>query len=65
MGQVEPVKVASGQTVQALRVTPRATNEKGDIVGAGSVIWLATDGSFKLVRMEAAAAAGRIILALK
>ena len=65
VGQVEPVKVASGQTVQALRVTPRATNEKGDIVGAGSVIWLATDGSFKPVRMEAAAAVGRIILALK
>ena len=65
VGQVEPVKVASGQTVQALRVTPRATNEKGESVGAGSVIWLATDGSFKPVRMEAAAPVGRIVLTLK
>lgn len=65
VGQVEPVKVASGQSVQALRVTPRATNEKGETVGSGSVMWLATDGSFKPVRMEAAAPVGRIVLALK
>ena len=65
VGQVESVKVASGQSVQALRVTPRATNEKGEAVGSGTVMWLATDGSFKPVRMEAAAPVGRIVLALK
>lgn len=65
IGQVESVKVASGQSVQALRVTPRVTNEKGETVGGGSVLWLATDGSFKPVRLEAAAAVGRIVLALK
>ena len=65
VGQVESVKVASGQSVQALRVTPRVTNEKGATVGGGAVLWLATDGSFKPVRMEAAATVGRIVLALK
>jgi len=65
VGGVESVKVASGQTVQALRITPRATNEQGETIGAGSVLWLATDGSFRPVRMEAAATAGRIVLALK
>jgi len=65
VGQVEPVKIASGQTVPALRVTPRTTRENGEPVGRGSVIWLATDGSFKPVRMEAEGAVGRIILALK
>ncbi len=65
VGQVEPVKTASGQTVQALRVTPRATDEKGQAVGTGSVLWLATDGSYRPVRLEAAATVGRIVLALK
>jgi len=65
VGQVEPVKMASGQTVQALRVTPRATDEKGQTVGAGSVLWLSTDGAFKPVRLEASAPVGRIVLALK
>lgn len=65
VGQVEPVKVASGQTVQALRVTPRVTDDRGQAVGSGSVLWLATDGSFRPVRMEAVAPVGRIILALK
>lgn len=65
VGQPEAVKLASGQSVQALRVTPRATNEKGETVGAGSVLWLATDGSFKPVRLEAAAPVGRIVLSLK
>jgi len=65
IGQPEPVQLASGQSVQALRVTPRATNEKGEAVGAGSVLWLATDGTFKPVRLEAAAPVGRIVLSLK
>ena len=65
VGQVESVKVASGQSVQGLRVTPRVTNEKGQAVSGGSVLWLATDGSFKPVRLEAAATVGRIVLALK
>lgn len=65
VGQPEPVKVASGQTVQGLRITPRATNDKGETVGAGSVLWLATDGTFKPLRLEAAAPVGRIVLSLK
>ncbi len=65
IGQVESVKVASGQSVQALRATPRVTNEKGETVGGGSVLWLATDGTYKPVRLEAAAPVGRIVLALK
>jgi len=65
VGQVEPVKVASGQVVQALRVTPRVTDEKGQAVGSGSVLWLANDGSFRPVRLEASATVGRVVLALK
>ena len=65
VGQVEPVKVASGQTVQALRVTPTVTDEKGQAVASGSALWLATDGSYRPVRLEAAAPVGRIVLTLK
>lgn len=65
VGQVEAVKVASGQTVQALRVTPRVTDEKGQSIGSGSVLWVANDGSYRPVRMEAIAPVGRIVLALK
>lgn len=65
VGQVEAVKVASGQTVQALRVMPRVTDEKGQSISSGSVLWLATDGSYRPVRIEAAAPVGRIVLALR
>ncbi len=64
IGQPETVKNASGQPVQALRVTPRIY-EGSKSVAAGSVLWLATDGSFKPVRLEAALTVGRVVLALK
>lgn len=65
IGQPETVKLASGQPVQALRVTPRIFDEQSKSVAGGSVLWLATDGSFKPVRLEAALAVGRVVLALK
>lgn len=65
IGQLETVKLASGQAVQALRVTPRIFDEQSKSVAGGSVLWLANDGSFKPVRLEAALAVGRIVLALK
>lgn len=65
VGEAEAVTVASGQTVRALRLTPQVTDENGESVGSGSVLWLATDGSFRPVRMEAATAAGRIVVTLK
>jgi hypothetical protein len=65
IGHAETVKLASGQPIQALRVTPRIFDEQSKAVGSGSVLWLATDGSFKPVRLEAALAVGRVVLALK
>jgi hypothetical protein len=65
IGRPEAVKIASGQTVQALRVTPTIKDEQGKSVASTSVLWLATDGTFKPVRMEAALAVGRVVLALK
>ena len=65
IGQPETVKIASGQTVQGLRVTPTVKNEQGKAVASTSVLWLATDGTFKPVRLEAALPVGRVVLALK
>ena len=50
--------------MQALRVTPRIFEGSKSVAG-GSVLWLATDGSFKPVRLEAALTVGRVVLALK
>ena len=65
IGQPEPIKTSSGQTVQALRVTPHVTDEKGKDAAGMTTIWLAMDGTYKPLRLEASLAVGRIVLALK
>lgn len=56
--QAQPAKIAPPPSTTA-------RNGADESAGAGSAIWLATDGSFKPLRMEAAAPVGRIVLTLK
>ncbi len=65
VGAAEAVKNVSGQLTQGLRVTPSITDESGRAVAATSVLWLATDGTFRPIRLEAALPIGRVVLALK
>jgi hypothetical protein len=65
VGQAEPVRTATGATVQALRVVPSITGERGQAVPLTSVFWLAADGSFRPVRLEGGLSVGRIVMTLK
>ena len=65
VGGAEPVKIANGTSVAALRVTPTVINEEGRNVGQGFVFWLSNDAALKPVRMEGPLAAGHVVLALK
>jgi hypothetical protein len=61
----EMVKNAAGIAVPALRVAPQVTDEKRQRISGSLVFWLSNDEALKPVRMEAALAVGRVVLALK
>ena len=65
VGAEEQVRKADGSAVAALAVTPRAV-EVGSKAADGSLkFWLSNDARLVPVRMEAALAVGRVVLALK